>query len=179
MPWSALSTLVGMVDPNSGADPDRPQLGNALLRAWRRRLWRRADGAGSEPELSRGMRRALRIALRRPERPIPVGDLSWQVPMLPDALVEQAQALSATGLVVLAWRDGRRCLRITPEGAAQLPEILRRFRSQALPLILLREGPRAARFAWAVRRRRRKWEHSPEQRARRERDESKRGPRIL
>lgn len=139
---------------------DRLGLGRGVRRAlFMRGLRNRGaqEPEFGEVELNLRMRRALRLMLREPERPWSMAEFNWVTLMGPIALQEVIDRLCAAALAEKAWVERRRCVRLSEYGRQEIPVMLAAYRSQRIVVILLRDGPRAARFAWAVRRRGRQW----------------------
>lgn len=152
---------------------DRMGMGRGLrsaLSTRRRQKRRRAllESDDGELELGLRLRRALRLMLREPGRPWPVREILWVSLMNPVRLQEAVDMLCKAAMAEVIWHDGVRCVRLSEYGLQEVPGLLADRRSQALVMILLRDGPRAARFTWAVRRRRRLWRRELEARERAE-----------
>jgi len=139
---------------------ERMGLGEGIRRALFMRRVRKAQeelsGVGG-PEINRRMRRALRVMLTSPGRAWPLNLLASKALISQKALYDLGKGLSAAGLGEVVWFDGLRCLRLTDLGVLEVPHILASYRSQYLVMILLREGPRSAGYAWVARHRDRKW----------------------
>ena len=140
---------------------DRMGIGAGLQRALFMRAFRKAQEEppdGSAPRINWRIRYMLRMMLRKPEQAWPLPILSVKVLINQQALYELGTAFSAAGLAEVTWIDGQRCMRLTDVGIQEFPGILALYRSQLLIMILLREGPRSARYAWVARHRDRKWQ---------------------
>jgi hypothetical protein len=147
-------------------DRDRMGLWRAVQRALfmfrLRRLNESEEPEYGEVVLNLRLRRALRMMLREPERPWTMAEFAWVSMMSTVALQEVIDRLSRAALAEQVWIDRRRCVRLSEYGRQEVPEMLAAYRSQRLIVILLRDGPTAAQFAWAVRRRRRQWQRQLE-----------------
>jgi hypothetical protein len=114
------------------------------------------SGVGG-PEINRRMRRALRVMLTGPDQTWPVSQLCSKALISQESLYELGKGLSSAGLGEVIWGNGVRVMRLTELGRQEVPRILASYQSQRLVMILLREGPRSAGYAWVARHRDRKW----------------------
>ena len=139
---------------------ERMGIGAGLRRALFMRAFRKAQEEppdGGPPSINRRIRYMLRIMLRKPDQPWPLPILSAKVLVSQRDLYELGAAFSTAGLAEVIWIEGQRSMRLTDVGIQEFPHILASYRSQLLIMILLREGPRSARYAWIARHRDRKW----------------------
>ena len=135
-------------------------LGSGLRRALFMRGVRKAQEeppGGPAPQLTLRVRYALRLMLRKPDRAWPLVELSARAMISQPALFDLGVAMGRTGLADLLWFEGNRSIRLTGLGIEEVPNLLAQFRSQNLIMILIRDGPRAAGYAWVTRHRDRVW----------------------
>ena len=135
-------------------------LGSGLRRALFMRSVRKAQEeppGGGAPPVNLRVRYALRLLLRDSDKPWPLPTLSYTVLISQPKLYELGTTMSMAGLAEVIWFEGKRSIRLTELGMQEVPNILSQYRSQRLIVILFRDGPRAAGYAWVTRRRDRAW----------------------
>jgi hypothetical protein len=131
-----------------------------LRRAWFLHRLRRVDEEpppGSVPHLDFRQRRMIKAVLDHPEQDWTLNAIWYQFLLTPVTVAELGEKLSAAGLASVVWVRGERCLVVSELGTDEFPTILALYRSQALPVVLLRDGPKAAGAAWLQRHRDRVW----------------------
>jgi hypothetical protein len=132
----------------------------SLRRAWFLRNLRRGDEEpppGAAPRLNFRQRRMIRVMLANPGQEWTLTAICYIFLLMPAAVTELGEKLSAAGLASVVWVNGRRCLVISELGTAEFPLILALYRSQAPLVLLLRRGPKAAGVQWWLRHRDRVW----------------------
>lgn len=152
-----------------------------LRRAWFLRNLRRANEEpppGSVPPLNFRQRRMIKTILKHPDQDWTLNTIWYLFLLMPITVIELGEKLSAAGLASVVWVRGKRCLVVSELGASDFPTILGLYRSQALLVVLLRDGPKAAGVMWLLRHRDRVWRRARKRElppSPRKDDESERG----